>query len=232
MRDAPAACAVAAATLGLVPPRGQRAAGRGGAGGPRRLLLSQTDPAARVLGNKLAGATGKRLRSLASEGGPSVPPRPARGAPELGECRPRAPPPGPPRPRPAGPGPLREGLEATRGGGQRRRERSCKSHDFPAYINHSLFFSTGCRLKGAVSAFSPEGGGGPGVPLTASELGWRGLHRGRCQGSGFKGPPPRTRGWFLLAGDQGRAWKFDLQGTGRAGWRCPPQSSVETGCPC
>lgn len=84
-------------------------------------------------------------------------------------------------------GPLWEGLEATRGGGRRRRERSRKSHDFPAYINHSLFFSTGCRLKGAVSSFSPQDrvprGGGRGAVLPAPELHWRGLHPRGCQGS-------------------------------------------------
>lgn len=83
-------------------------------------------------------------------------------APALAEGRLGA----PPVPLPCSParlpGPLWEGLEATRGGGRGRRERSCKSHDFPAYINHSLFFSTGCRLKGAVSSFSPKGRGAPG----------------------------------------------------------------------
>lgn len=81
----------------------------------------------------------------------------ALGSPApLCEWRLRAPP-----PLPAGRAPLGwAGGDAGRGPG--RRERSCKSHDFPAYINHSLFFSTGCRLKGAVSSFSPQGRGAPG----------------------------------------------------------------------
>lgn len=124
--------------------------------------------------------------------------------------RPRCPTrPGPPGPTPVSPGvrgprgsaagrerrggspaagPLGEGLEATRGGGRRRRERSRKSHDFPAYINHSLFFSTGCRLKGAVSSFSPQGRvprGRWGWFLPAPELHWTGLHPRGYQGSRF-----------------------------------------------
>lgn len=61
-------------------------------------------------------------------------------------------------PAPAAPRPFGTGSQAT-GRGPGRRQRSRKSHDFPAYINHSLFFSTGCRLKGAVSSFSPKGTG-------------------------------------------------------------------------
>lgn len=64
-------------------------------------------------------------------------------------------------PAPAAPRPSGTGSQAT-GRGPGRRQRSCKSHDFPAYINHRLFFSTGCRLKGAVSSFSPKGRGSPG----------------------------------------------------------------------
>jgi hypothetical protein len=71
--------------------------------------------------------------------------------------------------------PLGEGLGGD-GGRGRRRERSCKSHDFPAYINHSLFFSTGCRLKGAVSSFYPKGRDTLGV-FDAPELGWSGFTR-------------------------------------------------------
>ena len=86
-----------------------------------------------------------------------------RRSDKRGSGRPLARPPGPLPSSPARrPGPLWDGLEATPGGGRWRRERSCKSHDFPAYINHSLFFSTGCRLKGAVSSFSPKGRDAPG----------------------------------------------------------------------
>lgn len=125
----------------------------------------------RQAGEGTRGRRGERAGTppaRAAERDPPRPPerRPARAsAPPLPEQRRgkgapgREAPGSPARSLPPSPaaGPLREGMEATRGGGRGRRERSRKSHDFPAYINHSLFFSTGCRLKGAVSPFSPQG---------------------------------------------------------------------------
>lgn len=82
---------------------------------------------------------------------PACTPRPARAPRPTRTARPYS-------PAPAAPRPSGTGFQAT-GRGPGRRQGSCKSHDFPAYINHSLFFSTGCRLKGAVSSFSPKGRG-------------------------------------------------------------------------
>lgn len=101
---------------------------------------------------------------------PQAPGRPPRVRPtsysRLGGRRegpPISAPPASPPPTPAIPPwpPWERQKATTRGEGRGRRERSCKSHDFPAYINHSLFFSAGCRLKGVVSAFSlsPRGRG-------------------------------------------------------------------------
>lgn len=94
-------------------------------------------------------------------------------------------------------------------GGRWRRERSCKSHDFPAYINHSLFFSTGCRLKGAVSSFSPKGrvswgtSGGPASRLEVASQ-WEG------QGLGFREPsaPTPSSGLFPSSWRPGKDMKM------------------------
>lgn len=138
---------------GLCATPGAAAAGQGDSG-----LLHISRWGTNLLGPP-GSATGTQHRREAPVG-PAAPGSRGSGARRRG--RRRRPYPSPPS---SGPLPSAEppaGLEATRGGGRGRRQRSCKSHDFPAYINHSLFFSTGCRLKGAVSAFSPKGRGPPG----------------------------------------------------------------------
>lgn len=146
---------------------GPRAAGRGGPGEGTLGRRRGTGPGR--LPPVLTNVTGRARPNAARPGrlGPprSAAPREGKGAPgrEASGAGARSLPPSPAA------GPLWDGLEATRGGGRGRRERSRKSHDFPAYINHSLFFSAGCRLKGAVSSFSPRGRC-PGGLLPAPEL--------------------------------------------------------------
>lgn len=117
-----------------------------------------------------------------------------------------------------------------RRGGAGRRERSCKSHDFPSYINHSLFFSTGCRLKGAVSSFAPEGS----VPRDAAdsrEL--AGVLSPTCA-SGFRvqahpGPHPGTLAWpgshHRPASNLPPRWLCCLAGTGGSAAPLDPSDS-------
>lgn len=197
--------------------------GRNRARGPREGMLGERAAAAktaaprgRTPASSASGATGQRRRrearwtqALLGHGR-----APTRGVPALREGRLGAPP-GPPawlpplQPCPAAEAraPLgRAGSDTTREGGRWRRERSCKSHDFPAYINHSLFFSTGCRLKGAVSSFSPKGRGVPGYFWRASEQAGGCIPNGRVRVWGLGNLPPQLHplGCFLLAGDQGR----------------------------
>lgn len=129
---------------------------------------------------------------------------PTRGVPALREGRLGAPPGPPAWLPPALPGEAggqgssgKSWHDTTREGGRWRRERSCKSHDFPAYINHSLFFSTGCRLKGAVSSFS-QGQGCPGVLSAGQRAGWRLHPQWEGQGLGFREPsgPNPSSGLF------------------------------------
>lgn len=149
--------------------------GRNRARGPREGMLGEPAAAAQTAAprgrtppSSASGATGQRRSEARGTQAPLGHGRaPARRAPALRERRLGAPPGPPAWPPPLQPCPAagagaplgRAGGDTTRGGGRWRRERSCKSHDFPAYINHSLFFSTGCRLKGAVSSFSPKGRG-------------------------------------------------------------------------
>lgn len=205
-----------------------RAAGRGGPGegtlGRRRGAGPGRLPSA------LPNVTG-RARPNAARPGPlgppcSAAPREGKGAPgrEASGAGAHSLPPSPAA------GPLWDGLEATRGGGRGRRERSRKSHDFPAYINHSLFFSAGCRLKGAVSSFSPQGrAGAPGGFCRPPSCRWRWFHPRGCQGSGFRAPLPHHHpgmcpfSWKPRKDLEIRSPKEQAE----PGWRCRSGTSLE-----
>lgn len=144
--------------------------GAGGVGSGTRVALCDLIGGSRkegqcprsVLPETIWGPNSTARLGPASEAGQSRPEVPGQRYVERPVRTPRpARTPRPCSPAPATPRPSGTGSQAT-GRGPGRRQRSCKSHDFPAYINHSLFFSTGCRLKGAVSSFSPKGRGSPG----------------------------------------------------------------------
>lgn len=116
-----------------------------------------------------------------------------------------------PHPRPASqlqphPGPLGP-AHRQRGGSRGGGSVTANHMIFPAYINHCLFFSTGCRLKGAVSSFSLQGQGLPWVPLTAAKLSGSGFSWGHVTDQDLSMACPPHLGYFHRLGTREKTRK-------------------------